>query len=409
MKWLGRLFEKRTDTFDRYWDKFSGASAVAGVSVTVDTAESISAVYAAVAAISESVGGLPLDLYRRTGTGREKARNHPLYALLHDAPNERQTALEFREQMQRHVLLRGNAYAEIVWSPAGRVEALKPLHPDSVSILRTTDDRLIYETTDKQGRTKRLVADEVLHLRYHTDDGILGRSPLQVARDTVGLALAERTHGERMFAQGTKLSGVIETAPGTTKEQAKQIRESWSDGYASVANHGKTGVLPQGATFKTVSMTLEDAEWIEARRLSVEEVARLFRMPPVLIGDLREANYSNAVELGRYFVTHTLRRHLVMWEQAISRSLINDPTTFYAEHNVEGLLRGDSLKRAQFYDYAVKGKWMLRSEVRQLENLPALEGIDDEEDSPAEDAGTTPQGSPNPTGGPAGAGKEEEA
>ncbi|EOV2223333.1 phage portal protein [Pseudomonas aeruginosa] len=409
MRFLRRLFEKRADTFDRYWDKFSGAPAVAGVSVTVDTAESISAVYAAVAAISESVAGLPLDVYRRTDTGREKARNHPLYALLHDAPNERQTALEFREQMQRHVLLRGNAYAEIVWSRSGRVEALKPIHPDSVSILRTTDDRLIYEMTDRHGRTKRLLADEVLHLRYHTDDGILGRSPLQVARDTVGLALAERTHGAKMFEQGTKLSGVIETAPGTTKEQAAQIRESWAAGQVGVSNHGKTPVLPQGAKYSTVSMTLEDAEWIEARRLSVEEVARLFRVPPVLIGDLREANYSNAVELGRYFVTHTLRRHLVMWEQAISRSLINDPTTFYAEHNVEGLLRGDSLKRAQFYDYAVKGKWMLRSEVRQLENLPALEGIDDEEDSPAEDAGTTNQGSPNPAGGSAGSGEEEEA
>ncbi|HBN8983677.1 phage portal protein [Pseudomonas aeruginosa] len=409
MRFLRRLFEKRADTFDRYWDKFSGAPAIAGVSVTVDTAESISAVYAAVAAISESVAGLPLDVYRRTDTGREKARNHPLYALLHDAPNERQTALEFREQMQRHVLLRGNAYAEIVWSRSGRVEALKPIHPDSVSILRTTDDRLIYEMTDRHGRTKRLLADEVLHLRYHTDDGILGRSPLQVARDTVGLALAERTHGAKMFEQGTKLSGVIETAPGTTKEQAAQIRESWAAGQAGVTNHGKTPVLPQGAKYSTVSMTLEDAEWIEARRLSVEEVARLFRVPPVLIGDLREANYSNAVELGRYFVTHTLRRHLVMWEQAISRSLINDPTTFYAEHNVEGLLRGDSLKRAQFYDYALKGKWMRRSEVRQLENLPALEGIDDEEDSPAEDAGTTNQGSPNPAGGSAGSGEEEEA
>ncbi|MFN1159689.1 phage portal protein [Pseudomonas aeruginosa] len=285
MRFLRRLFEKRADTFDRYWDKFSGAPAVAGVSVTVDTAESISAVYAAVAAISESVAGLPLDVYRRTDTGREKARNHPLYALLHDAPNERQTALEFREQMQRHVLLRGNAYAEIVWSRSGRVEALKPIHPDSVSILRTTDDRLIYEMTDRHGRTKRLLADEVLHLRYHTDDGILGRSPLQVARDTVGLALAERTHGAKMFEQGTKLSGVIETAPGTTKEQAAQIRESWAAGQVGVSNHGKTPVLPQGAKYSTVSMTLEDAEWIEARRLSVEEVARLFRvdrLPPAL-------------------------------------------------------------------------------------------------------------------------------
>ncbi len=383
MKFLDRLLKRNTTpAYDTYWNQFAGAD-VAGVTVNVNSTESISAVYACVAAISESVGSLPLNLYRKTDSGREKATTHPLYRLLHDQPNEWQTALEFREQMQRQILLRGNAYAEIKWSSSGRIEALLPLHPDSVTVLVSDTNRLVYDVTDRKGHIRRLLADEVLHLRYHSDDGVLGRSPIAVARDTIGLALAERTHGERMFAQGTKLSGVIETQPGTTKDQAKQIRESWAEGYGSVSNHGKTGVLPQGATFKTVSMTLEDAEWIEARRLSVEEVARLFRVPPVLIGDLREANYSNAVELGRYFVTHTLRRHLVLWEQAINRALITDTAHFFAEFNVEGLLRGDSLNRAQFYDYALKDGWMLKSEVRQLENLPAIEGIDDEEAAPA--------------------------
>ena len=393
MRFLRQLFEKRADTFDRYWDKFSGAPAVAGVSVTVDTAESISAVYAAVAAISESVAGLPLDVYRRADTGREKARNHPLHALLHDAPNERQTALEFREQMQRHVLLRGNAYAEIVWNPNGSVKALLPMHPDSVTVLRSSLGNLVYDHVDGKGNQRRLLADEVLHLRYHSDDGILGRSPIQVARDTIGLALAERTHGAKMFEQGTKLSGVIETPPGTTKEQAGQIRESWSAGQAGIANHGKTAVLPQGATFKTVSMTLEDAEWIEARRLSIVETARLFRVPPVMIGDMEAANYSNVVELARFFVTNTLRRHLVMWEQAINRACITNPA-FFVEHNVEGLLRGDSLARANFYQRGIEDGWMLRSEVRRIENLPAIEGIDDAQTEDATTATGRPDGRP---------------
>nr|WP_176605409.1 MULTISPECIES: phage portal protein [Pseudomonas aeruginosa group] len=384
------LKRNTTPTYDTYWNQFTGAD-VAGVTVNVNSTESISAVYACVAAISESVGSLPLNLYRKTDSGREKATTHPLYRLLHDQPNEWQTALEFREQMQRQILLRGNAFAEIKWSPSGRVESLVPLHPLNVTVSVSDTNRLLYDVTDRKGHVRRLLADEVLHLRYHSDDGVLGRSPIAVARDTIGLALAERTHGERMFAQGTKLSGVIETQPGTTKDQAKQIRESWAEGYGSVSNHGKTGVLPQGATFKTVSMTLEDAEWIEARRLSVEEVARLFRVPPVLIGDLREANYSNAVELGRYFVTHTLRRHLVLWEQAINRSLITDTAHFFAEFNVEGLLRGDSLNRAQFYDYALKDGWMLKSEVRQLENLPAIQGINDAQQEAAPPADTSPQ------------------
>ncbi len=386
--------EPTTPAYDTYYDRLTGFPGVAGVDVNTTTAEGISAVYACVAAISETVGSLPLDVYRNTDNGREKAKTHPLYRLLHDAPNNWQSALEFREQMQRHVLLRGNAYAEIVWNPNGSVKALLPLHPDSVTVLRSSLGNLVYDHVDGKGNQRRLLADEVLHLRYHSDDGILGRSPIQVARDTIGLALAERTHGAKMFEQGTKLSGVIETPPGTTKEQAGQIRESWSAGQAGIANHGKTAVLPQGATFKTVSMTLEDAEWIEARRLSIVETARLFRVPPVMIGDMEAANYSNVVELARFFVTNTLRRHLVMWEQAINRACINNPA-FFVEHNVEGLLRGDSLARANFYQRGIEDGWMLRSEVRRIENLPAIEGIDDAQTENATPATGRPNAQPD--------------
>jgi len=386
--------EPTTPAYDTYYDRLTGFPGVAGVDVNTTTAEGISAVYACVAAISETVGSLPLDVYRNTDNGREKAKTHPLYRLLHDAPNNYQTALEFREQMQRHVLLRGNAYAEIVWNPNGSVKALLPMHPDSVTVLRSSLGNLVYDHVDGKGNQRRLLADEVLHLRYHSDDGILGRSPIQVARDTIGLALAERTHGAKMFEQGTKLSGVIETPPGTTKEQAGQIRESWSAGQAGIANHGKTAVLPQGATFKTVSMTLEDAEWIEARRLSIVETARLFRVPPVMIGDMEAANYSNVVELARFFVTNTLRRHLVMWEQAINRACITNPA-FFVEHNVEGLLRGDSLARANFYQRGIEDGWMLRSEVRRIENLPAIEGIDDAKTQDAAPATGRPDAQPD--------------
>jgi HK97 family phage portal protein len=165
--------------------------------------------------------------------------------------------------------------------------------------------------------------------------------------------------------------------PGTTKEQAAQIRDSWASGQAGVGNHGKTAVLPQGGQFKTVSMTLEDADWIAARRLSIVECCRLFRVPPVMVADMEAANYSNVVELARFFVTNTLRRHLVAWEQAINRVLINDPSRFFVEHNVEGLLRGDSLTRAQFYERAIADGWMLKSEARQIENMPTIEGLDD--------------------------------
>ncbi len=399
MSLIQRLFkrsspEPTTPAYDTYYDRLTGFPGVAGVDVNTTTAEGISAVYACVAAISETVGSLPLDVYRNTDNGREKAKTHPLYRLLHDAPNNYQTALEFREQMQRHVLLRGNAYAEIVWNPNGSVKALLPMHPDSVTVLRSSLGNLVYEHVDGKGNQRRLLADEVLHLRYHSDDGILGRSPIQVARDTIGLALAERTHGAKMFEQGTKLSGVIETPPGTTKEQAGQIRESWSAGQSGVGNHGKTAVLPQGATFKTVSMTLEDAEWIDARKLSVIEVCRLFRVPPVIVQAMESANYSNSVELARQFVTMTLRRHLICWEQAINRACFTSPN-FFCEHSLEGLLRGDSLNRAQFYERGISDGWMLKSEVRRIENLPAIEGIDDAQTEDATPATGRPNARPD--------------
>ena len=410
MKKLFRLFtrsDNNTPAYDRYFDQFSQASNSAGVNVTAQSAESISAVYGCVSAIAETVASLPLDVYRHSDDGRDKARTHPLYALLHDAQNDWQTALEFREQLQRHVLLRGNGYARIRWSGAGRVQALEPIHPDAVQILRTsTSERLVYEYTDRHGKLQRLTADEMLHLRFHSDDGVLGRSPIAVARDTLGLALAERTHGAKMFEQGTKLSGVIETAAGTTKIQAGEIRESWAAGYGGVGNHGKTAVLPQGATFKTVSMTLEDSEWIEARKLSVIEVCRLFRCPPVIVQSMESANYSNSVELARQFITLTLRRHLVMWEQAVNKTMLS--SGFFCEHNVEGLLRGDSVTRAQFYQRGVEDGWLLRSEVRRMENLPTVEGIDDVQETPPQDPSTTPPGDRIDSGRKAATGKGEE-
>lgn len=377
MNLINRIFSKkieaRADNYDRYFERLSGVSGVSSVHVNASTAESVSAVYACVAAISESVASLPLDVYLRTENGREKAKDHPLYDLLQHAPNDYQTALEFREMMQRHVLLRGNAYARISFDNLGRVVSLNPIHPDGVSVLKASSGSLVYEVTDDAGRVSRLSAEEVLHLRYHSDDGILGRSPIAVARDTIGLALAEQQHGANSFNNGTKLSGVLQTDQALTQQQLESVSRQWNARYAGTDNAAKTAILPNGLEFKPVSMTLEDAEWIEARRLSVEEVARLFRVPPVLIGDLREANYSNAVELGRYFVTHTLRRHLIAWEQALDRSVIADRTRFYCEHNVEGLLRGDSLNRAQFYQIAISSGWMTPDEVREKENLPKMD------------------------------------
>lgn len=360
---------------DSYWQDF--ASLRTGP-VNPQTAQGISAVFACVAAISETVATLPLHLYRDTGTSREKARNHPLYRVLQDQPNPEQTAMEFREMMTASVLLTGNAFARIVRGSDGQVRELWPL--SNVQVLRLANGKLAYEYTDRAGKVIRLLADECLHLRHRIGpDGVLGLSPIAVARGVIELAQSEQEHGTATFRQGAKLAGVLETAAVLKPEQREALKQSWANQYGGAGNSGKTPVLEAGMTYKPISMSLEDAEWIEARKFNVAEVARLFRVPPTIIGAMEAANYSNSVELNRQFVTLTLRRWLTMWEQAISTKCLTDAgrRIYFAEHSVEGLLRGDSTTRAAFYASGIQAGWMKPSEARELENLPPLEGIDD--------------------------------
>ncbi len=365
--------EKRSTIGVNGWPVPISASAV-----TPATAQGVSAVYACVQAISETTASLPLILFKRNGDDRERASDHPLYRVLHDMANPEQTALEFREYMQACVLLRGNAYAKIVRGWDGQVRELWPLNPDNVTVRRTPSG-LVYEHS-KEGTRTTLLAHEVLHLRHRLgDDGVLGISPIQAARGVVELAQAENEHGRNTFTNGAKLLGVLKF-PGKLKpEQRQAIGASWASQHAGAANAGRTAILEEGVDFQALSMSLEDASWIEARKLSVIEVCRLFRVPPSIVGAMEQSNYSNSVEMARQFATQTLRRHLVMWEQAIAAKCLTDAgrRAYFCEHAVEGLLRGDSANRAAFYSSGISDGWLMRSEARKLENLSAIDGIDD--------------------------------
>jgi HK97 family phage portal protein len=346
-----------------------------GGSVTTARAESLSAAYACVAAISETIASLPLILYRRTDDeGRERATEHPLYPVLHDQANELQTALEFREMMQAMTLLRGNAHAEIIRGNDGQVTALMPLLPGTVTTLQLDNGRLAYDVADTKGKVRRLLQHEVFHLRHRSNNGLVGVSPLTASRETFELALAEREHGNTTYNNGTKLSGILNFKNAIKPDQLEMIREAWHTKYAGPANSGRVAVLQGEANYMPLSMSMEDAQWIESRQFSVEEIARLFRVPTTIIGDLRHGNYSNSVEMNRVFVIHTLRRHMTMWEQAISSSLLTPASrqAYFAEHSVEGLLRGDSTNRADFYSKGIADGWLTIDEVRKYENLPKL-------------------------------------
>ena len=353
---------------------------LSATSVTPDSAQSVGACYAAVALIAEAIGSLPLKLYRQDGDDRKAATEHPLHTVLHRAPNESQSATEFWEWMVSSMLLTGNAYAKVTRGYDGQARALDPMVTDRVTIMRKGETIGGYEYTDRDGKRERLLPSEVFHLRHRAGkDPLVGVSPVQAARAVIQLAQAEAQHGQSTFDNGTKASGIL-SMPGRLKpEQRQAIAASWASQYAGGSNAGKVPIMEEGSTFTPISLSLADSEWVAARRFSVEEVARIFKVPPVLIGDLSHSTYSNSVAMDMFFAKHTLGRHLSAIEGAINRQLLTPQAarTMYAEFSLEGLLRGASTERAAFYSSAINDGWMLRSEARKLENLPALPGVDD--------------------------------
>lgn len=348
--------------------------------VTPDSAQSVAACYAAVALIAEAIGSLPLRLYRKDGDDRAPATEHPLHTVLHRAPNASQSATEFWEWMVSSMLLTGNAYARVTRGFDGQCRALDPMVTDRVTIMRKGETIGGYEYTDRDGKRERLLPSEVFHLRHRAgNDPLVGVSPITAARAVIQLAQAEAQHGQSTFDNGTKASGII-TMPGKLRhEQRQAIATSWASQYAGGANAGKVPIMEEGSSFVPISLSLADSEWVASRRFSVEEVARIFKVPPVLIGDLSHSTYSNSVAMDMFFAKHTLGRHLSAIEGAINRQLLT-PTaarTLYSEFSLEGLLRGASTERAAFYSSAINDGWMLRSEARKLEGMSQIDGIDD--------------------------------
>ncbi len=259
-------FERRANG-DNYWESF--ATLRTGGSVTPETAQSVAACYAAVAAISESLGSLPLHLYRRIGDDRVKATDHPLYAVLHHAPNQYQSAVELREWLTSCMLLHGNGYARIERGSDGQVRELHPLQPGQVQVMRKGDAIGGYEVTNRDGVVSRYLPSEVFHLRHRAGaDPLMGVSPIAAARAVLDLAIAENEHGNATFRNGTRLSGILRMAGKLNPEQKSALATSWNSQHAGGANHGRTAILESGTEYQPLQMSLEDADWVQARRVT---------------------------------------------------------------------------------------------------------------------------------------------
>lgn len=379
---IGQFFSRRSTIGTVLLGHGNGYTSYTGKNLSELSALRSGAVFACAKILSESIGSLPLILYQRLDRGKKRATQHSLYNLLHDLPNPELTSIEQREILQGHLSLWGNAYAEIVYNGAGRVAEIWPLRPDRTAATRYRG-QLIYvveigQDNDREPERHVLPGNRVMHLRSFGYNGVHGFSPISLARQAIGLSLATEEYGARFFGNGAKPPAVIEH-PGVLEKRAQErLRDTWQAAHGGLSNAHRVAVLEEGMTLREIGIPPEDAQFLETRKFQVAEIARVFRIPPHMLADLERATFSNIEHLGLEFVTHTLRPWLVRWEQAIKRDLLT-PTerrTFFAEHLVDGLLRGDIKSRYEAYTQGRQNGWLSANDIRELENQNPVEGGD---------------------------------
>jgi len=357
-----------------------------GKTVTERSAMQMTAVYSCVRILSEAVAGLPLHLYKYTDSGgKAMALDHSLYRLLHDEPNPEMSSFVFRETLMTHLLLWGNAYAQIIRNGKNEIVALYPLMPNKMSVDRDENGRLYYtyyRGSDEAIKNKEfavmLQPSDVLHIPGLGFDGLVGYSPIAMAKNAIGMAIACEEYGAKFFANGAAPGGVLEH-PGTIKDP-QRVRESWQSTFGGSGNANKIAVLEEGMKYTPIGISPEQAQFLETRKFQINEIARIFRVPPHMVGDLEKSSFSNIEQQSLEFVKYTLDPWVIRWEQSIQRSLLNseEKRKYFAKFNVEGLLRGDYQSRMSGYAIGRQNGWMSANDIRELENLDRI---------PAEDGG----------------------
>lgn len=357
-----------------------------GKTVTERSAMQMTAVYSCVRILSEAVAGLPLHLYKYTDSGgKAMALDHSLYHLLHDEPNPEMSSFVFRETLMTHLLLWGNAYAQIIRNGKNEVIALYPLMPNKMSVDRDENGKLYYtyyRGQDEAIRDKEfavtLQPSDVLHIPGLGFDGLVGYSPIAMAKNAIGMAIACEEYGAKFFANGAAPGGVLEH-PGTIKDP-QRVRESWQSTFGGSGNANKIAVLEEGMKYTPIGISPEQAQFLETRKFQINEIARIFRVPPHMVGDLEKSSFSNIEQQSLEFVKYTLDPWVIRWEQSIQRTLLSkdEKAAYFVKFNLEGLLRGDYQSRMNGYAIGRQNGWMSANDIRELENLDRI---------PAEDGG----------------------
>ena len=381
MKILSNIFKSRDKPTNRVngnaYSFLMGTSS-SGRRVTERTAMQMTAVYSCVRILSETLASLPLHIYESFETNSRKAIKHPLYKLLHDEPNPEMTSFIFRETLMTHLLLWGNAYAQIIRNGKGEVLALYPLMPDRMRVDRDEYGQLYYEymlsdsdANAKESGAVRLSTQDILHIPGLGFDGLVGYSPIAMAKNAIGMAIATEEYGAAFFANGATPSGIL-THPGVIKNP-EAMRESWSKGFGGRNSH-KVAILEEGMNYTPISIAPNEAQFLETRKFQLNEIARIFRVPPHMVGDLEKSSFSNIEQQSLEFVKYTLDPWVSRFEQAMTRRLLTDDEKkkYYIKFNVDGLMRGDYQSRMNGYATARQNGWMSANDIRALENLDLI-------------------------------------
>lgn len=368
--------DKPTNSYDSPSYTYFFGRANSGKRVTDRTALQHIAVYACVRVLSEAIAQLPLHVYQYTENGKERVPMHPLYFLLHDQPNPEMTSFIFRETLMSHLLIYGNAYAQIIRNGRGDVIGLYPLIPDKMKVDRDEHNNLIYIYSRydeanphiKEQGDIILSAEQVLHIPGLGFDGLVGYSPIAMAKNAIGISLACEDYGASFFANGASPSAVLEH-PGVIKNP-ERVREAWQRAYSG-SNAHRTCVLEEGMKYTPISIPNNEAQFLETRKFQIEEIARLYRVPLHMIGDLDHATFSNIEELSLEFTKYTLEPWIIRWEQSLMKALLSDSDKgkYFIKFNVDGLLRGDYASRMQGYSVGIQNGFLCPNDVRELEDM----------------------------------------
>lgn len=372
-----RAFSTLSNPTPELMEVFGARPAISGAQVNEANALRASAVLACVRVISETIASLPCHVYRRLEPrGKERATDYPLYELLHDRPNPEMTAFTFWETIVAHACLWGNFYAEIDYGATGyRPLALWPLLPDRTKPERVlATGEIVYKTVDTEGNAITLPAWKVFHVPGLGYDGLQGYSVIRMAREGVGLALATEEYGARFFGNGARPGGVLEHPQKLSDSARENLKKSIQDNYGGLRNSQRLMILEEGMKYSAIAVPPNDAQFLETRKYQVVDIARIFRVPLHMVGDLDRATFSNIEHQTTEFVVFTLLPWLTRIEQAINWKLIGprERKVFFAKFLVNGLLRGDTKSRYESYAIGREKGWLCADDIREMEDMNDL-------------------------------------